>query len=90
MKKWGRPPKGFYYYFEGTEVSDYFEFDELEEENEKNEKNIERQEYVMQKAIAELIDSNKMTNFIPLSVENKLLMANIVLIIDKTNGYYLT
>jgi hypothetical protein len=47
MKKWGRPPKGFYYYFEGTEVSDYFEFDELEEENEKNEKNIERQEYVM-------------------------------------------
>jgi len=63
-----------------------YEFDPKDYKN--NMSNFERKTYQLNVKLAELINEFKLVTFYPLAIENKMLLSNIVYIIDKSNGYH--
>ena len=74
------------HYLDGQDLGLVYEFDPKDYKN--NMSNFERKTYQLNVKLAELINEFKLVTFYPLAIENKMLLSNIVYIIDKSNGYH--
>ncbi|EAR83857.2 ATP-binding protein (macronuclear) [Tetrahymena thermophila SB210] len=85
MKEYGKPKMSLDHYLDGYGVSLAYKYDSISYK--KSLSNFEKKNYRLDRRLARLIDEFKLISFIPLSIENKLLVSSLVYQIDKSNGF---